>query len=130
MKAQIKAINIKRGAADLARYIPLRMATTAWSYVPHVTDTAVLPDQHRWQCMFSLVDRVAEGAQVCFFSERCGCRGAACYFGFKKPAADAGRFPADVVSFSMPADRFIEMTDNISGSFLEQAGWLKLTADY
>ena len=72
MKAQIKAINIKSGAADLARYIPLRMATSVWSYVLHVTDPAVLPDQHRWQCMFSLVDRVAEGAQVCFSSERCG----------------------------------------------------------
>ena len=34
--------------------------------------------------------------------------------------------PPDVVSFSVTARRFVEMTDNLSGSFLEQHGWLKL----
>ena len=32
-------------------------------------------------------------------------------------------FPPDIVSFAVPANRFIEMTENISGSFLEQNGW-------
>ncbi len=31
--------------------------------------------------------------------------------------------PPDILSFAMPANRFVEMTENISGSFLEQNGW-------
>ncbi|MCK9419543.1 MAG: DUF169 domain-containing protein [Nitrospirae bacterium] len=34
--------------------------------------------------------------------------------------------PSDVVSFSVPTKRFVEMTENISGSFLEQSGWKNL----
>ncbi len=34
--------------------------------------------------------------------------------------------PSDVVSFSVAAKRFIEMTENITGSFLEQSGWKNL----
>jgi len=32
-------------------------------------------------------------------------------------------FLPDIVSFAVPTDRFVEMTENISGSFLEQKGW-------
>ncbi len=34
--------------------------------------------------------------------------------------------PSDVVSFSVTAKRFIEMTENISGTFLEQSSWKRL----
>lgn len=34
--------------------------------------------------------------------------------------------PSDVVSFSVAARRFVEMTENISGSFLEQGKWRNL----
>ena len=243
MNTGIEAIKIKRGAAELVRYLPQRMTATAWSFASSVPEAATLPDEGDWQCMFSLIHRIAEGGQVCFSSQRCGCSGAACYFGFEKPSADAGRFlaekekfkqktdfginfyrhihapaakskyllwqpldtsdnemtievvnlwvdslslsglvtlanydspandnvyspfgsgcqslwtlpfkeqdspaprcvigcldpamrsyiPADVISFSMTAKRFVEMTDNISGSFLEQDAWLKLIATH
>ena len=239
MNAAMKAHRIKQGVAELTRRIPVRMATTAWSFVSSPPETATQLDENGWQCMFSLIDRVAEGARVCFSPERSGCSGAACYFGFSKPSADAGRFlaekekfkketefgisfyrqieapaakskfllwqsvdssddemtievvnlwvdplglsglvtlanydsphndnvcspfasgcqsiwtlpfkeqarqfpkcvigcldpamrthlPSDVLSLSMPAKRFVEMTDNIAGSFLERDGWLTL----
>lgn len=34
--------------------------------------------------------------------------------------------PSDVVSFSVAAKRFVEMTENISGSFLEHSNWKNL----
>ncbi|MCP3876307.1 MAG: DUF169 domain-containing protein [Desulfobacteraceae bacterium] len=34
--------------------------------------------------------------------------------------------PDDILSFSVSTERFVEMTDNISGSFLEKASWLTL----
>ena len=34
--------------------------------------------------------------------------------------------PSDLISFSVPANRFVEMTTNISGSFLEENQWKRL----
>lgn len=35
-------------------------------------------------------------------------------------------FPSNILSFAMPANRFVEMTENISGSFLKQNGWKEM----
>lgn len=34
-----------------------------------------------------------------------------------------------VLSFSMPSQRLVEMADNVSGSFLEQAGWKRIIGE-
>lgn len=48
-----------------------------------------------------------------------------CVVGLIDPAARVF-MPSEVLSFSMPANRLLEMADNISGSFLESDIWKNL----
>ncbi|MDM8526428.1 DUF169 domain-containing protein [Desulfococcaceae bacterium HSG8] len=50
-----------------------------------------------------------------------------CVVGLTDPSV-RGFFPADVLSFSLPVNRLIEICDNISGSFLKQASWKTLVS--
>ncbi len=99
----MKIRTLKQSLEHLSRYIPMAHPATGWYVAEEMPDTCIQPDSKNWSCIFSCFHQLLDGHRICFSSDRAGCSGAACYFGYKAPSRDAGRFLAEHEKFKKSA---------------------------
>lgn len=98
-KQPITAARVKEGLVELRTSIYDRLPAMGWYFSSSPPPDAEMPDTGVWMCMFSDMERVANGETLCFSDQRTGCRGAFSYLGFGPPSPQAGRSLAEREGF-------------------------------